>query len=1247
MIFFKQAFAWYYYCIYRVKRTTELKTFIRLSILPGIGIILLVLAWSISNFLYRTDTYRVPGNEVQLVLNAKQKQMENLLKSVALSMAITENASMLDFNKLKNNPLSKVEELEQSGFSVFVYKNNRLSLWSNNMVPIPEFLDKSFDAKLYKNTSGFYVVEKLVQEQYTIIGLILIKTNYKYENKYLHNSFQAHFNLPDFVRVIQFNLSYSHQINDRQGNYVFSLVPESTMRLQLGKQNLTAALFIIGFILLFTGLNFSRRKLTKATFSRIVSAILITTIIALRVIMIQYKQPAWLYELAVFSTDLFAVNYWFNSLGDLILNSYTILFVVVCIFGHSNLTPFIEYINKKRSVFKIVTALAAIAAILLSSYVLQIALNSLMLDSDLNFKIYLADELTVASLFGIAALTLIIIAYLITVQRLIFLIKNIVSNKVIVRMLLFLYLPAVLLLYVSEFLPDKFTCAFIILLVLTQLYFEPTRHSFSFYRFTLLGVLLSAFLALYIANKQTIKEEAVLKVKITKWLADRDPYIEHRFNETVAMIPTDPELQALCGTPDSVGNFEVQKYITETYFTAFWTKFNVTASFVNADSTNIENPALNNNFIAIDSSFYFKDNFDGSFTYTKFINIEACTQRLFVSLQSTSNLNNEGLQAQLFSITDFIERPFAKNLSFAKYTNHNLVKKSGVYPYRLSDLNYTKNNELQYFLVENGFKHLVYRTDSNTTLILSSETDSVWNIVTSLAYFLVYYNVLLLIYYAIKRLPTLVRNFRFNFKSKIIFLMFSVLVLSFVLVGIGTAWFEVLKYNNKLQNEYTEKTNSICTDLKNFDVFKFESDSVIFDQKELNKYLLNLSEVFATEINIYSKEGRLIAGSDLDMFDKGLKNKFLHPAAHIALANVGLSKYSHNEQIGNLNYISIYAPLTNNENRVLAYINLPYFTKSESIRNEISAMLVAIINLYVFLFLISLFVSLFISDKITHPLLILESKFRNVQLGKSYDEIQYTGNDEIGNLVKVYNRLVGELNESVELLARSEREMAWREMAKQIAHEIKNPLTPMKINVQYLQKAWNEKNPNFEPIFLNTTQSVIEQADTLSNIATEFSNFAKMPRANNEVINLVPILDSIVRMFVNTEKTQLSINFNKLEEALIYADKEHIERVFINLIKNGMQAIPNGKEGIVKVDLFANSKIVRVKIEDNGTGISEELKDKLFRPNFTTKNSGMGMGLAIVKNIIENASGVIWFETELGKGTRFFVEFPVNKLPKA
>jgi len=284
---------------------------------------------------------------------------------------------------------------------------------------------------------------------------------------------------------------------------------------------------------------------------------------------------------------------------------------------------------------------------------------------------------------------------------------------------------------------------------------------------------------------------------------------------------------------------------------------------------------------------------------------------------------------------------------------------------------------------------------------------------------------------------------------------------------------------------------------------------------------------------------------------------------------------------------------------------------------------------------------LFLSNNVTKPLQLLRDKLSGIDLKKHNTPIDFDSGDEIGLLVKEYNRMVAELSENVELMAKQERESAWRSMARQVAHEIKNPLTPMKLSVQLMLRAWYEQRPDFEQRIKSVSDTLIKQIDTLSNIASEFSTFAKMPTEQIETVEVNQLISSLSTLFDEYKNVIVNLLVDKNEKYFILADSSRVVRLFNNLIKNAIQAIPENRQGEITLKTEKIDNKILITITDNGDGIPKEVQGQLFQPNFTTKTQGMGLGLAMVKNIVQGFNGKITFKTENGVGTSFFVEFPL------
>ncbi len=310
-------------------------------------------------------------------------------------------------------------------------------------------------------------------------------------------------------------------------------------------------------------------------------------------------------------------------------------------------------------------------------------------------------------------------------------------------------------------------------------------------------------------------------------------------------------------------------------------------------------------------------------------------------------------------------------------------------------------------------------------------------------------------------------------------------------------------------------------------------------------------------------------------------------------------------------------------------------------KRKLNDFLGALLNVYVFLLIVIVLISMIVANSIARPLTVLSTKLKQIKIGGSNQRLEWDHQDELGGLIRNYNEMIQELDRSTRMLALTERETAWREMAKQVAHEIKNPLTPMKLITQHLQNSIHRAQPEeIPPLVKRVTQTLIEQIDNLSKIASEFSNFAKLPAPENEKLVLNEVVTSTHDLFRKREDMDIHLRV-PIDEIYVFADKNHIIRVLTNLIKNAIQAIPLGRRGRIEILLYKQDEKAIVKIADNGCGIPDSMKDKVFYPNFTTKNSGTGLGLAIVRDIIDSCNGHIYFLTYENKGTEFYIELPL------
>ncbi|MBT6513440.1 MAG: GHKL domain-containing protein [Crocinitomicaceae bacterium] len=479
-----------------------------------------------------------------------------------------------------------------------------------------------------------------------------------------------------------------------------------------------------------------------------------------------------------------------------------------------------------------------------------------------------------------------------------------------------------------------------------------------------------------------------------------------------------------------------------------------------------------------------------------------------------------------------------------------------------------------------------------------------------------------------------------SLRSRIYFSMVIMILVSMLVTGIFTI------YHFKAKNDvYHEKRLSRQEERVIATIQYFLKDSEL--QENLNTYIkdfadkiLEIADVNNLEINVFNTSGEILMSSQIEIEDPNFYLQTISDSIFTELKRKEHVVIGHVQ--GDTKFLSTYSYVKNRNGNNICIVNLPYSRSDAANKSEVSEFLTSLIVVYAAMLIGVILLAYLLSNYITKSLRVIKERFKSVGINKKNEPIYWKGSDEIGSLVAEYNHMVTQLEFSAEKLAKSERESAWREMAKQVAHEIKNPLTPMKLSVQHLQRSFDPDDPDFKERMASFSDKMIRQIDTLSTIANEFSNFAKMPKANIGEINIIKLVNEACELFSETENLKLNFTNNTGKEVLtITGDNEQLTRVFNNLIKNGIQAIPNERKGeiIVVVEMTADSVIIQVK--DNGIGISKDKKEQIFVPNFTTKSSGSGLGLAMVKSIIENHQGSVWFETIPPTETSFFVSLPM------
>ncbi len=482
------------------------------------------------------------------------------------------------------------------------------------------------------------------------------------------------------------------------------------------------------------------------------------------------------------------------------------------------------------------------------------------------------------------------------------------------------------------------------------------------------------------------------------------------------------------------------------------------------------------------------------------------------------------------------------------------------------------------------------------------------------------------------------------YKGSLRFRIFLAMILLVLGASILIAVVTIFQYSEETQDYHRERLIRKETAIReNIDyvikntTYPVETDKIplIFKNK-----IYEIKDIHKLEVYLYDLEGKILISSKASFVKDSTRNKISENVLNelkISANKHFIEKYKEN----GFEYQSSFTYITDSHFKPIAILNLPYLENDEFLNKELKEYLVRLTIAYLFMLIIAIILAYFLSKNITRSLNAISEKITETRLDKRNEKILTdVSSQEIAALVDAYNGMIDELESSAAQLATNEREAAWREMAKQVAHEIKNPLTPMRLTVQSFERKFDPNDPEIHTKMKEYSNSLIQQIDTMSSIASAFSTYAQMPAQQDETLNVVKITKLALDIF----NEDFIYFFSENGKVIANFDRTQLIRVITNLVKNSIQAIHELQPEVprIEVHVFSENNDAIITVMDNGLGVIEENKSKIFEPKFTTKSSGMGLGLAMVKKIVEAYEGDITFISTEGKGSTFKVRFPMK-----
>ena len=1139
-------------------------------------------------------------------------------------------------------------DLPTSKFHFLVLKNNEIIAWNDShFIPSLQALTEEFDLKFLKLNNEEFVVKKWkIDTERFLIGVFPLHVQYKIVNKYLTPYWNSEIFEKKNVLLLEPNDIQGFPIFWNQ-NVIFRVIPLPGSRLYSNLWSGVGLFFfslaIVSLVVLLVSMF---RRLAKK-YPTIGFLLLLFTLVAFRAAMIFYDFPGRFIDSLLFDPKNFASSYLNPSLGDLLLNTISVF--LLCLYLFRNYYHFDVFCycftNTVASKFLSVLCVSCILFGMLFPFVVTQTIYN-------NSSITLSISQTVHfDWLRVTALATVLLAWLSSFLFMHVFIRLLMQSRNFTLLIISIALGSIVFVGINRLSGQPYFWSFfsavvyLVSCILFSLYRSLRKFRYTTFAYFFVAVVCLAFngmLAIrYFEQERRVENQFGFA---SNFLGERDYFGEYLLNEARDRIASDALIISRMANP-FMKNELIEQKIREISLSGYFNQYNINVFLYSAtgrpldgvDTTSFSmliNQYNNATFETEYDGVYFVSTPRGEFSrkYVVLIPIqksEATVGYVFISLL-LKRVIPENVYPELLVDSRFQKGYRTEGLSYAIVTNKRVQYSTGDYNYdsfAISSLNdpslYSEG------IVREKHLHIAMEDGNGSVAIISSPT-------APIIYWLADFSFLVILGIAVTLLSLLFQGlFNFSasrsmyFAAKLQLALNLAFFIPLIAVSIITLNVTTQSSQEELNSEFLSKANRFGNAL-DLTMTQLKSDPA-----ELESKFSNLAVLANLDANLFYPNGKLITTTQPLIFEKHLLSPYINPVAFKRIRN-GEKAFVATERVGKLKFYIAYAGLfahdTGEQTGILA---IPFFQSAASIDRMQIAIFSNILSIFTLVFLVLLVVSFFVTRWLTAPLKVIAETISNISLTRVNKPLQWKSEDEIGLLVHEYNQMLVKLQDSKSELERNQRERAWREIAQQVAHEIKNPLTPMKLTLQQLER--NLQATGEQGGKLSTAlSSLLSQVSTLDDIASSFSSFAKMPELVIQEVDIVDLLSKIV----NLHAQEGNILFEpRLQSALVFADKHLLGRAFSNIILNGLQSVRQGVYPEIKVTLDIKNLFYRISISDNGKGIEPELIEKIFLPHFTTKQTGSGMGLAITKQGLEQMGAKIWFETS-SNGTTFNIEFP-------
>ena len=1229
-----------------------------------IFLILSLLALGLSVFFYSVSERGAISAADEQYLRATQQRIK---KELAIS---SEELQVVTGRIKEEKPPYTFTELRcETKYPYYIFRNKKLLFWSDyRFVPGYKRLKGVIYPKLVTFHRGDYLVSRQFIKQgadsLEVFSLVNVQRKYRNETNYLRSGYNPDLFSLDPAEIKMKKGNVHQNMFDQTPVYLFSVVPPQLKDYQNQSSPVHTVIlallsvFFMGVYLIRSTWHLRRRRHYGAGF-----VILALYLIVLRAVMLYFGVPFLFFELALFNPKNFGPSLGAPSLGDLLLNCLVVVVLALYLANTFYRTQSYYWLLRQSDSLK---AVVSVITVILSYGVFFACFEEI---SVLYEKADFTLDITLSLSFN--SLKFACLLAFIGISTAFFLLQHVLSSLFIRLNLsywrgLFWFgvgtLLAVLLFWQRPTpMPGILGIQAVFFMVLYLSRFPRALYTFRFK--TTLYLFFTAFIcaavATFVVYHQGIKKDLINKREFGKQLlVENDAFGEFMLNRSQAAIRQDSLiLRSL--TNDTVLERGVMQQRVKSHLDKYFERYTTDVLVFQAKSRSDEDE---HQHARADYSTYakrfqqekYQTQYDDIFFingsgndfrkhYVQFIDIkngDILVGHVVLDLKLSSG-QSDSLYHEPLTGKQFILAPETQAYAYAVYNPDKklLYSNSGYnYEHQLSDKALNSAALYETGTVQNNFKHVGIKDESGRIVIVSSKSYPVRNILSNFSFLYLVLIVFILTLVILYTIRFGLSRFYINYSTKTQLYLNVAFFLPMALVVAITFGVISSNYKNYQENSYlTEAKNISANLLGNWTTLQ----TVIRqgNQADIEAELKRITPDDQVGISVFNTEGRLTCSTQPLLYANRSLSKRINPAAYIHLVEEKENQALLLESLGSKQYKTAYATIKAYDGQLLGILAVSHFNSESELERQLIEVITTALSVFIGLFLVFLLVSYWASNLLTKPLKIITQKIRKTNLDRFNEPLDWKSDDEIGLLIGEYNRMLVKLEEKKQALSQSEKQSAWREMAKQVAHEIKNPLTPMKLTLQHLQRTLQSDNPAAKRVLQRTLDTLLDQIDNLSAIATSFSDFAKMPLPKNELFELTSVIHKAADLYADDGKVTLIRDISPYP-VMVMGDRQLIGRILTNLIINSVQSVSGDRNPIIHLRLSVNEEYIHIEISDNGAGIPEAIRNKIFLPNFSTKEGGSGLGLAIAKRGIEHAGGSIWFETETGEGTTFFITLP-------